>query len=141
METLKLNDIDTKSRVDVICTCCDNFLPGIPMAFDHSVADPRQTGLTVKPVPGKVAKKREYLKITEYQSDLARQGTRFGTFVLESFGRWGYRIRVHFKDLISKIINNLKLHACSLVQSVVTHYWRCKKITLAMHRQACLGMH
>ena len=37
-------------------------------------------------------------------------------------------------------MDNSKLHACSLVQSVVTHYWRCK-ITLAMHRQACLGMH
>ena len=37
MEVLKQNDIDTKSRVDAIC---DNFLPGVPMAFDHSITDP-----------------------------------------------------------------------------------------------------
>ena len=59
METLKQNNIDTKSRVDAIC---DNFLPGIPMAFDHSIADPRQSGLSVKSIPGKAAKKREYFK-------------------------------------------------------------------------------
>jgi hypothetical protein len=42
VETLKQNNIDTKNRrVDAIC---DNFLPGIPMAFDdHSIADPPQT--------------------------------------------------------------------------------------------------
>ncbi len=38
-------------------------------------------------------------------------------------------------------MDNSKLHAGALEdQSVVTHYWRCK-VTLAMHRQACLGMH
>ena len=53
MDTLKQNNIDTKSRVNAIC---DNFLPGIPiMAFDHSIADPRQSGLSVKPIPGKAA--------------------------------------------------------------------------------------
>ena len=84
METLKQNNIDTKSRVDVIC---DNFLPGVPMAFDNSIADPRQTGLTVKPIPGKASKKREYSNIEKFQNDLARRGTKFGPFVLESFGR------------------------------------------------------
>ena len=59
METLKQNNIDTKSRVDAIC---DNFLPGIPMAFVHSIADPRQCGLSVKSIPRKAAKKREYFK-------------------------------------------------------------------------------
>jgi len=38
MQTLKQNDIDTKSRVDIIC---DNFLPGVPMGIDISIADPR----------------------------------------------------------------------------------------------------
>jgi ribonuclease HI len=137
MEVLKQNDIDTKSRVDAIC---DNFLPGVPMAFDHSITDPRQSGLSVKPIPGKAAKKREYLKLKKFHGTLARQGTRFGPFVLESYGRWGYRTRITFKELISKITQNSKLHACSLDKSVITHYWRCK-ITLAMHRQACLGMH
>jgi hypothetical protein len=137
MQTLKQNDIDTKSRVDITC---DNFLPGVPMGIDNSIADPRQTGLTVKPIPGKAAKKREYSKIKKYRTDLARQGTRFEPFVLESYGRWGYRTRVIFKQLISKIMDNSKLHAGALDQSVVTHYWRCK-VTLAMHRQACLGMH
>eukprot|EP01036_Dinobryon_divergens_P029340 gene29340-38419_t len=137
MDTLKQNNIDTKSRVDIVC---DNFLPGIPMAFDHSIADPRQSGLVAKAIPGKAAKKREFSKITKYKNDLARQGMRFGPFVLESYGRWGYRTRVYFKHLIAKIIENSKLHACSLDGSVITHYWRCK-ITLAMHRQACLGMH
>jgi len=136
MDTLKQNNIDTKSRVDIVC---DNFLPGIPMAFDHSIADPRQSGLVAKTIPGKAAKKREISKITKYKNDLARQGMRFGPFVLESYGRWGYRTRVYFKHLIAKIIENSKLHACSLDGSVITHYWRCK-ITLAMHRQACLGM-
>ena len=137
MEALKQNDIDTKSRVDAIC---DNFLRGVPMAFDHSIADPRQSGLSVKPIPGKAAKKREYLKLKKFHGTLARQGTRFGPFVLESYGRWGYRTRITFKELISKITQNSKLHACSLDKSVITHYWRCK-ITLTMHRQACLGMH
>jgi ribonuclease HI len=136
LDTLKQNNIDTKSRVDIVC---DNFLPGIPMAFDHSIADPRQSGLVAKTIPGKAAKKREISKITKYKNDLARQGMRFGPFVLESYGRWGYRTRVYFKHLIAKIIENSKLHACSLDGSVITHYWRCK-ITLAMHRQACLGM-
>ena len=63
MQTLKQNDIDTKSRVDITC---DNFLPGVPMGIDNSIADPRQTGLTVKPIPGKAAKKREYSKIKKY---------------------------------------------------------------------------
>ena len=51
VEMLKQNNIDdTKNRrVDAIC---DNFLPGIPMAFDHSIADPRQSGLSVKPIFG-----------------------------------------------------------------------------------------
>ena len=137
METLKQNNIDTKSRVDAIC---DNFLPGIPMAFDHSIADPRQSGLSVKSIPGKAAKKREYSKINKFRDNLARQGTRFGPFVLESYGRWGYRTRIVFKELVAKIKENSKLHACSLDKSVITHHWRCK-ITLAMHRQACLGMH
>jgi ribonuclease HI len=137
METLKQNNIDSKSRVDVIC---DNFFPGVPMAFDNSIADPRQTGLTVKPIPGKASKKREYSKIEKFQNDLARQGTKFEPFVLESFGRWGYRTRLIFKQLISKIKDNSKLHAFSLDESVITHYWRCK-ISLAMHRQACLGIH
>ena len=48
-----------KSRVDAIC---GNFLPGIPMAFDHSIADPRQSGLSLKPIPGKAAKKKESFK-------------------------------------------------------------------------------
>ena len=56
MQTLKQNDIDTtKSRVDIIC---DNFLPGVPMGTDISIADPRQSGLTVKSIPGKAAKKK-----------------------------------------------------------------------------------
>ena len=137
METLKLNDIDTKSRVDVIC---DNFIPGLPMAFDQSIADPRQTGLSAKPIPGKAAKKREYSKIEKFKNDLARQGTRFEPFVIESFGRWGYKTRIIFKNLVSKIKNNSKLYACSLDENIITHHWRCK-ITMAMHRQACLGMH
>ena len=138
MQTLKQNDIDTKSRVDIIC---DNFLPGIPMGIDISIADPRQSGLTVKSIPGKAAKKREYSKIQKFKNDLARQGTRFGPFVLESYGRWGYRTRIIFKQLISMIMDNSKLHACALDQSVIiTHHWR-SKITLAMHKQACLGMH
>ena len=66
--------------------------------------------------------------------------TRFGPFVLESYGRWGYRTRIVFKELVSKIKENSKLHACSLDKSVITHHWRCK-LTLAMHRQACLRMH
>ena len=86
METLKQNNIDSKSRVDVIC---DNFFPGVPMAFDNSIADPRQTGLTVKPIPGKASKKREYSKIEKFQNDLARRVKKFEPFVLESFGRWG----------------------------------------------------
>ena len=50
VKTLKQNNIDTKNRrVDAIC---DNFLPGIPLAFDHSIADPRQSGLSVKPIFG-----------------------------------------------------------------------------------------
>ena len=137
LETLKQGNIDTKSRVDAIC---DNFLPGIPMAFDHSIADPRQSGLSLKPIPGKAAKKREHSKVNKFRDNLARQGTRFEPFVLESYGRWGFRTRIIFKDLISKIKENSKLHACSLDKSVLTHFWRCK-ITLAMHRQACLGMH
>ena len=98
MEVLKQNDIDTKSRVDAIC---DNFLPGVPMAFDHSIADPRQSGLSVKPIPGKAAKKREHSKLQKFQDDLARQGTRFGPFVLESFGRWGYRSILEKMNLLS----------------------------------------
>jgi ribonuclease HI len=137
MQTLKQNDIDTKSRVDIIC---DNFLPGVPMGMDISIADPRQSGLTVKSIPGKAAKKREYSKIQKFKNDLARQGTRFEPFVLESYGRWGYRTRIIFKQLISMIMDNSKLHACALDQSVITHHWR-SKITLAMHKQACLGMH
>ena len=43
--------IDTKSRVNIRC---DNFLPGVPMGIDISIADPRQSGLTVKSIPGKV---------------------------------------------------------------------------------------
>ena len=78
--------------------------------------------------------------MNKFRDNLARQGTRFEPFVLESYGRWGYRTRIIFKDLISKIKENSKLHACSLDKSVLTHFWRCK-ITLAMHRQACLGMH
>jgi hypothetical protein len=137
METLKQGNIDTKSRVDAICNNC---LPGIPMAFDHSIADPRQSGLSLKPIPGKAAKKREHSKVNKFRDNFARQGTRFEPFVLESFGRWGYRTRIIFKDFISKLKENSKLHACSLDKSVLPHYWRCK-ITLAMHRQACLGMH
>ena len=57
MQTLKQNDIDTKSRVDIIC---DNFLPGVPMGIDISIADPRQSGLTVKSIPEKAAKKRVF---------------------------------------------------------------------------------
>ena len=87
METLKQGNIDTKSRVDAIN---DNFLPGIPMAFDHSIADPRQSGLSLKPIPGKAAKKREHSKVNKFRDNLARQGTRFEPFVLESYGRWGY---------------------------------------------------
>ncbi len=59
--------IDTKSRVDIIC---DNFLPGVPMGIDISIADPRQSGLTVKSIPGKAAKKREYSKIQKFKNDL-----------------------------------------------------------------------
>ena len=112
MQTLKQNDIDTKSRVDIIC---DNFLPGVlPMGIDISIADPRQSGLTVKSIPGKAAKKREYSKIQKFKNDLARQGTRFGPFVVESYGRWGYRTtRIIFKQLISMIMDNSKLHACA----------------------------
>ena len=81
-----------------------NFLPGVPMAFDHSIADPRQSGLTVKPIPGKAAKKREYSKIDKFRNNLALQGTRFEPFVLESFGRWGYRTRIIFKDFFTMIL-------------------------------------
>ena len=70
MQTLKQNDIDTKSRVDITC---DNFLAGVPTGIDNSIADPRQTGLTI---PGKAAKKRAYSKIKKYRTDLVRQGTR-----------------------------------------------------------------
>ena len=137
MDTLKQNNIDSKSRVDLIC---DNFLPGLPMAFDHSIADPRQSGLSVQPKPGKAANKRELSKKVKYQNELAKQGTKFSPFVLESYGRWGYRTRHIFKQIVLKVKENSSQHVCSLDHSVLTHYWRCK-ITLAMHRQACLGMH
>jgi hypothetical protein len=84
--------IDTKSGVDVIC---DNFLlPVVPMAFDHSIAGPRQSDLSVKPIHGKAAKKREYLKLKKFHGNLAGQGTRFGPFVLESYGCWGNRTQL-----------------------------------------------
>ena len=94
METLKQGNIDIKSRVDAIC---DNFLPGIPMAFDHSIADPR-----------KAAKKKEHSKVNKFRDNIARQGTRFEPFVLESYGRWGYRTRIIFKELISKMKEKLE---------------------------------
>ena len=55
LEDIKQNNIGSKSRVDLIC---DNFLPGLPMAFDHS----KQPGLSAQPKPGKAANKREHSK-------------------------------------------------------------------------------
>ena len=74
--------------------------------FDHSIADPRQSGLFVQPKPGKAANKREQSKKVKYQNELAKQGTKFSPFVLESYGRWGYRTRHIFKQIVLKVKEN-----------------------------------
>ncbi len=40
------------------------------MGIDISIADHRQSGLTVKSIPRKAAKKREYFKVQKFKNDL-----------------------------------------------------------------------
>ncbi len=132
----KISDIDTKKKTDFTC---DNFLPGVPITFDTSVTDPRQYVL-LKPQPGKAAKIREKSKIKKYSEDIAKAGALFQPFILESFGRWGPITRAIFKQLITRVMQTSTINSLSITKDVITHYWR-TRITMAMHRQASLGMH
>jgi len=132
----KLANIKSKRRTDFVC---DNFLPGVPLTFDVAVTDPRQFAL-IKPQPGKASITKEKSKINKYEKELSKFGALFQPFVLESFGRWGPLSRLIFKELISRAMATSATHSLSLSRPVVAHYWR-TKITLAMHRQANLGMY
>ena len=131
----KMVDENTKKKTDFTC---DNFLPGVPITFDASITDPRQFVL-MSPQPGKAAKVREREKIKKHEPDMSKSGAIFRPFVLESFGRWGPVTRVIFKELVSRVMQSSNTHSLSLSKDTVTHYWR-SKITMAMHRQASLGM-
>ena len=132
----KVIDIDTRKKTDFTC---DNFLPGIPITFDAAVTDPRQLVL-VKPKAGKAANAKEKFKIKKYSEDLSNAGAVFKPFVLESFGRWGPITRAIFKELISSVMQSSTVNSLSLTKDIITHYWR-TRITMAMHRQASLGLH
>ena len=132
----KLVDENTKKKTDFTC---DNFLPGVPITFDASVTDPRQF-VPVNPQPGKAAQTREKEKIKKYENDMHKSGSIFRPFVLESFGRWGPITRVIFTELIARVMQTTQTYSLPISKDLVTHYWR-SRITMAMHRQACLGMH
>jgi len=129
--------LDSKRRVDI---WCDNFLPGISLALDVSIVDPRQFEHFPHPKPGIAAQHRESAKIKENESILAKASSQFSPFVIESFGRWGPKTRAVFKQLLNKVNMVSSPHSDSLNLSTVAHYWR-SRITMAMHRQACTGFY
>jgi hypothetical protein len=129
-------DINSQKRMDITA---DNFLPGTSLNIDVSVTDPRQICLATA-IPGKAADTREKQKIAHYGQIYKEAGQIFSPFVLESFGRWGVLARKTFKN----IMDHMELHGSQaffhLPKSRIAHYWRAK-ITMAMHRQACIGIH
>jgi hypothetical protein len=135
-EVLKLIDIDTKERIDLVV---DNFLPGISLNIDVAVCDPRQLRGTT-PEPGKAAKMREQVKNKHYLERIERTGSKFHPFVLESFGRWGEEARQIFDQIIERMTFHGSTTFFNLPKSWIVHYWR-SRITMALHRQACIGMH
>jgi hypothetical protein len=133
-ETLQLIDIDNNQRLDIVC---DNFNPGVALNIDVSVTDPRQLSIK-RPVPGRAAQIREAEKMKKYSGNITRAGSLFSPFVLESFGRWGDSARDLFSHLMEKV--PLESDQSFLPKSWISHFWKAK-ITMAMHKQACFGMH
>ena len=107
--------------------------------LDISVCDPRQLK-SIIPVPGKAAKYREKAKLTHYAKKIESVGGIFSPFVIESFGRWGDAARKVFKG----ILDHMSLHSSNsfgqFPKAWLSHYWKAR-ITMALHRQACVGMH
>jgi hypothetical protein len=129
-------DIYSQKRIDITA---DNFIPGVSLNLDVSITDPRQLHFA-KPVPGKAALMREKEKISIYGETFKKAGAIFSPFVLESFGRWGDNARTIFKE----IVDHMSIHGSQaffhLPRTRVVQYWR-SKITMAMHRQASIGLH
>ena len=69
-----------------------------------------------------------------------KSGSIFRPFVLESFGRREPITRVILTELIARVMQTTQTYSLPISKDLVTHYWR-SRITMAMHRQACLGMH
>ena len=135
-ETLKLCEIGTKQRIDLTA---DNFEPGRSMNIDVSITNPRSIQ-SKSASAGKAAEIREKEKVKHYAEMIESTGSLFSPFVIESFGRWGNHARQLFKSLIERIITNSARSSFHFQKSSIVYYWKAK-ITMALHRQACTGLH
>jgi hypothetical protein len=135
-EIIKMVNMDSSERVDLTC---DNFQPGVPLSIDVAVTDPRQLR-DKSPCQGKAASVLEKVKRKHYGPIYEKAGAIFSPFVVESFGRWGNCARQLFDLVIQKMHIDGTRASSSLPKPWLVHYWR-SRITMALHRQACIGIH
>jgi hypothetical protein len=129
-------ELHSKKRMDITA---DNFAPGISLNIDVSITDPRQLHLS-KAIPGKAAEMREIHKKQIYGQIYKKAGHMFSPFVIESFGRWGSLAKKTFRAVMDYMAVHGSQAFSHLPKSRVVNYWRAK-VTMAMHRQACIGVH